>query len=68
MEQPPWSFGFMPLPFVVVSSAASFIVTYILQSYFGNLVDFDTIKIDDKFEVWTNKGWGYLSCPLVSLN
>ncbi len=49
----------MPLPFVVVRYAASFILTYILQSYFGNLVDVETIKIDDKFEVWTNKGWRY---------
>jgi hypothetical protein len=44
----------MHLPFVVVRSAASFILMYILQSYFGNLVDVETIKIDDKFEVWTN--------------
>jgi hypothetical protein len=59
VEQPPWSFGVMPLPFVVGRSAASFILTYILQSYFGNLVDVETIKIDDKFEAWTNKGWRY---------
>ncbi len=37
----------MPLPFVVVRSAASFILTYMLQSYFGNLVDVETIKSDD---------------------
>jgi hypothetical protein len=32
---PPWSYGFMPLPFVTLTSGASFVFMY-LQSYFGN--------------------------------
>jgi hypothetical protein len=35
MQWPPWSFGFMPLPFVTLTSGASFVFMYV-QSYFGN--------------------------------
>ncbi len=47
MEPPPWSFGFMPLPFVVLVSCL-FLLTYV-QIYFGNWVDVETNKIDDQF-------------------
>jgi hypothetical protein len=35
MQWPPWSFGFMPLPFVTLASGSSFVFMYV-QSYFGN--------------------------------
>jgi hypothetical protein len=47
MEPPPWSFGFMPLPFVVLVSYL-FVLMY-EQIYFGNWVDVETNKIDDQF-------------------
>jgi hypothetical protein len=48
MEQPPWSYGFMPLPFAALKLQCLFCLMY-LESYFGNVVDAETIKIDDQF-------------------
>jgi len=56
MEQPPWSLGFMSLPFVVLKSSASFV----LCTHGINLETewmFETNKIDDEIQVWTTKGW-----------
>jgi hypothetical protein len=35
MQWPPWSYGFMPLPFLPLTSGASSVFMYV-QSYFGN--------------------------------
>jgi hypothetical protein len=56
MEQLPLSFCFIHLPFVALRFGASFILC-MYGVIFKNWVDVETIKTDDEFEVWTNKGW-----------
>jgi hypothetical protein len=57
MEQPPWSFGFMPLPFVALWSGVSFVLCIygvILKTEW--MLRLEAIKIDDEFEVGTIEG------------
>jgi hypothetical protein len=57
MGWPPWSFGFMALPFVALRSGVSFVLCIygvILKTEW--MLRLETIKIDDEFEVCTIEG------------
>jgi hypothetical protein len=57
MGWPPWSFGFMPLPFVALRSGVSFVLCIygvVLKTEW--MLRLETKKIDDKFEVCTIEG------------
>jgi hypothetical protein len=67
MEWPPWSFGFMPLPFVALRSGASFVWSMhrvILETQW----DVETIKLLNFFKGGPIEVGAISLDPLVSLN